>query len=422
LKQTKFAILGAGIAGLGAALALRERKEEAVIFEKNISSGGLLDSININGFIFDKAVHLSFATEGKVREVFDRTPYITHSSESFCFDNGLWSKHPIQNNLFKLDTDEKVRLIESYVNKPNITEIDNYADWLVDQYGIEISEKYPVRYTRKYWCTNPKDLSITWIGDRMRRSELSEILHGAFSEKTPNHYYTKEMRYPVMGGYKSFIQHLIEDSTIQNGAKLIKIDTKKKVLYFDNIEPIQYINLISSLPLPYLISCIESVPADVLAVSKRLKATSMDLISIGFNKKLTNHLWFYIYDEDIYASRAYSPSVKSPNNCPPDCSSIQFEIYSLGLNGTHTAEELFENTIYALKKLEIASEEDILFIKHHHEPYANVVFYKGMEDDRHKLHAYLESKDIKICGRFGEWAYLWSNQSLMSGYNAALNL
>ena len=422
MRKAKFAILGAGIAGLGAALGLRERGEESIIFEKNPTSGGLLDHLIINGFIFDKAVHLSFATEPKVREIFDKTPFITHPSDSYCFDEGKWLKHPIQNNLFKLEPDEKVRLIESYVSRPDELSIKNYRDWLYHQYGFEISEKYPIRYTRKYWCSEPQDLSITWVGDRMRRSRLSEILYGAFSEQTPNHYYTKEMRYPQSGGYKSFINPLIKDSIIENNANIVGIDTAEKVLYFENLNPLAYDYLISTLPLPVLINCIKSAPEDVVSSSQQLKVTSMDLVSVGFNKKLIDRLWFYIYDEDIFASRAHSPSVKSPNNCPSGCSSIQFESYSLDGVGSHTKEELIQNTIYALDKLGIASREDILFMEVHHVSHANVLFYNGMENDRDNVLNYLRSQDIKSCGRFGEWDYLWSNQSLMSGYKAVTGL
>lgn len=35
----------------------------------------------------------------------------------------------------------------------------------------------------------------------------------------------------------------------------------------------------------------------------------------------------YIYDEDIKSARINSPSIKSPNNVPEGCSSMQFEIY-----------------------------------------------------------------------------------------------
>lgn len=416
----KYAIIGGGIAGLGAALKLREKKEEYVLFEKNETSGGLLDNFLINNFRFDKAVHLSFASEEKVREIFDQTPYITHPSDSFCFDNGLWMKHPIQNNLFKLEPKEKSRLIESYVDRPNNDGIYDYRSWLVHQYGDAISEKYPIRYTRKYWCMEPENLSIGWIGNRMRRSKLSEVLFGAFTENTPNDYYTSEMRYPVKGGYKGFIEPLINETTIKNKYQLIKIDLEKKLLYFSNSEIIEYKNLISSIPLPDLIGCLDDVPREVIAASKNLIATSMDLISVGFKRNVMKNLWFYIYDDDIYASRAYSPSIKSPDNCPEGCSSIQFEVYSLGGESKYSNEELFYNTSYALKKLNIGSESDILFMDRKNVKYANVVFYKGMEADRKIVLDYLNSKSIKTCGRFGEWDYLWSNQSLLSGYNSIL--
>lgn len=420
MENIKYAIIGGGIAGLGVALKLREKKEEYILFEKNETSGGLLDNFKINNFIFDKAVHLSFASEEKVREIFDKTPYITHPSDSFCFDNGLWMKHPIQNNLFKLDPKEKSRLIESYVERPNNGEIFDYRSWLIHQYGDAISEKYPIKYTRKYWCMEPEDLSIEWIGNRMRRSKLSEVLFGAFTENTPNDYYTKEMRYPVEGGYKGFIEPLIKETAIKNKYQIIKIDTEKKLLHFSNSKTVKYENLISSIPLPVLIGCLEDVPKEVVLASKNLIATSMDLISVGFNRNVIKHLWFYIYDDDIYASRAYSPSAKSPNNCPEGCSSIQFEVYNLGGESKYSDEELFNNTYYALKKLNIGSDSDILFMDRKYVKYANVVFYKGMEADRKIVLDYLNSKSIKTCGRFGEWDYLWSNQSLLSGYNSII--
>ncbi|WP_016675349.1 NAD(P)-binding protein, partial [Yersinia pestis] len=63
-------ILGAGVAGLGAALKAREVNIEYEIFEAKASAGGLLDNFVIDGYRFDNAVHLSFATEEKVRDIF----------------------------------------------------------------------------------------------------------------------------------------------------------------------------------------------------------------------------------------------------------------------------------------------------------------------------------------------------------------
>ncbi|WP_016261620.1 NAD(P)-binding protein, partial [Yersinia pestis] len=217
-------ILGAGVAGLGAALKAREVNIEYEIFEAKASAGGLLDNFVIDGYRFDNAVHLSFATEEKVRDIFDRTPYFSHSPDAVNFETDKWLKHPVQNNLYPLPAIEKVTLIESLIHRPESELADNYESWLIHQYGNEIAKRYPMRYTRKYWQCNANELSVSWIGNRLRRAKLSEILYGAFTDDTPNDYYAKEMRYPKKGGFKSFIQPLIDESIINYNYEVTEID------------------------------------------------------------------------------------------------------------------------------------------------------------------------------------------------------
>lgn len=413
-------ILGAGVAGLGAALRARELNIQYEIFEAKDSAGGLLDNFVIDGYRFDNAVHLSFATEEKVRNIFDQTPYFSHSPDAVNFETDKWLKHPVQNNLYPLSAVEKVLLIESLVNRPEGLTIDNYESWLIHQYGYEIANRYPIRYTRKYWQCNADELSINWIGNRLRRTKLSEILYGAFTDDTPNTYYTKEMRYPNKGGFKSFIQPLIDESNISYCHEVVEIDLSESVITFSNGIKISYNSLINSLPLPLFIElCGATVPEQVKIAASKLESTSVDLISVGFNKPLIKDLWFYIYDEDIYASRAYSPSVKSLDNVPIGCSSLQFEIYNPSRVSQYTVDELKKNVFYALNKMNIAKESEIIFLHHKHLPWGNVVFKHNMESCREIVRDYLEkNKSIKNIGRFGEWDYLWSNQSLLSGYNS----
>jgi len=63
-----------------------------------------------------------------------------------------------------------------------------------------------------------------------------------------------------------------------------------------------------------------------------------------------------------------------------------------------------------------------LFTDVRHLKYGNVVFFNGMEEKRDYIKDYYQKLNIHLIGRFGEWDYLWSNQSFMSGYNKALNL
>ncbi len=417
IEQLDVVILGGGVAGLGAALKARETGRQAVIFEARDSAGGLLDNFTIDGFRFDHAVHLSFASEEKVRAIFDRTPYITHPSDSYCFDQDRWLKHPVQNNLAPLDASDKVALIKSFLARPSELAGDDYESWLRHQYGDGIAERYPIRYTQKYWATPASALSTTWIGQRMRRAELDEILYGAMTTETPNTYYTKEMRYPQQGGYKAFIAPLIADSTIRLGHRAAAIDTQQRTVTFANGVTVGYQQLVSTLPLPVL-TRIADVPAEVATAASQLKATAIDLVSVGFSKPIIKDLWFYIYDEDILASRAYSPSVKSPENAPDGCSSLQFEIYSRGEQSQYSKEDVIANTRAALVKMGIGEPDDVLFVDHRVLPFGNVIFDLGMEAKRQTVLDWAAAAGIASCGRFGAWDYLWSNQSLLSGYNA----
>lgn len=416
-------ILGAGVAGLGAAHKLRERGERSIIYEARERAGGLLDNFTIQSergpFRFDRAVHLSFATEPEVRAVFDRTPYLTHQPESLCYDAGRWLKHPVQNNLYSLPAEEKVELIAGLAAAPD-GEIATYRDWLLQQYGAPIAERWPLRYTEKYWTVPAERLGTAWVGQRMRRADMREVLQGAFQAETPNQYYVKEMRYPEKGGYRAFIEPLIAETEIVYGAEAVSIASQARTVRFADGRSTDYERLISTMPLPRLVEMM-GAPPEVLADAGTLFASTVDLISVGFSKPAASPaLWFYIYDDDILAARAYSPDLKSRDNVPDGCSSLQFEIYGSRERPTTTdVEALKRDTIEGVIKMGLATREKILFAEHHHLAYGNVVFDLGMEERRDRVRAWVEAQGVQTAGRFGEWAYLWSNQSLMSGMRAA---
>ena len=416
-------ILGGGIAGLSSAWTAGENRLSSQILEGRSQAGGILDSFVVDGFRFDNGVHLSFACEPEVRDVFDRTPYSSHDAVSFCWDGGIWLRHPIQNNLFPLSVEDRVGLIEGLVQqKPG--EIKNYRDWLIYQYGTPIAARWPLVYTEKYWTLPAEQLGTNWIGQRMRQADLREVLVGAMAERAPNTYYISQMRYPQRGGYRAFIEPMIEAANIRLDARVVEVDASRRVVQIQNGETIPFRYLINTLPLPNLVAMMTDVPESIRADAETLFATSVDLISVALsNKKVSPSLWFYIYDQDILAARVYSPTWKSADNAPAGCSSLQFEIYSSMYRPQQaTVAEMIDNCLDAMTRMGLADRNDVIFTHHKHLPFANVVFDLDMETRRDRVRTWVESKGIGLAGRFGEWAYLWSNQSFMSGRRAVLDL
>ncbi|MCA0754959.1 NAD(P)-binding protein [Paenibacillus sp. N4] len=418
--MNEIVILGGGVAGLSAAYHARLSGKSAVIFEAQSYWGGLLDNFVIDGFRFDRAIHLSFTTNHYVRSLFDQTPYLTHTPNPFNYEKGIWLKHPVQNNLYPLDVQDKIQAIMSFINRPNLAAPKDYMDWLRHQYGDYIANRYPAAYTKKYWTVPPEMLSTKWIGNRMYRPSLEEVLEGAMSSQTDNTYYAKEMRYPVNGGYKAFIDPMAAGADIRFNKRAFRIHPKLKYVEFTDGTRAYYEQLVSSIPLPDIIPMIEGVPKEIADAAESLFATSVALVSVGFNKpKIVDALWFYIYDESILASRVYSPSQKSPNNAPKDCSSLQFEIYYSKYKPLpFSYSNVLAHVVQSLKTMKLATEDEILFTDVRVEPYANVVFHHGMTSRRDHVKQYLHSIGIIPIGRFGEWDYLWSDQSLLSGKRA----
>lgn len=417
------AILGAGIAGIAAGYHLSQRGIEHTIFEKNSFWGGLCDNFSIGeGFLFDKFVHLSFTKSEVVKELFHKnTAFYSHKPESSNYYKDLWLKHPVQNNLAPLSIEEKIRIIEDFVAKPTLNTIHNYEDWLLVQFGTYFKEHFSEKYTRKYWSISSKELTTDWLANRISIPSLETLLKGAFEVQEENFYYAQEMRYPQQGGYKSFLNNMATNVSIKTLKEVALIDPlHKKITFVDGCET-HYEKLISSLPLPEIVKIIKDAPKKVIEAGEKLLATSGQLVSIGFNRPdIPKHLWFYIYDEDILPARAYSPSLKSPYNVPKGKSSLQFETYfskkkPKQLSGDSLVNHIIEKGI----QMKLWELNDIAITDYREEKYANVVFDFNRKSNVALIQDYLRTVSIISIGRFGEWDYFWSDQSLLSGFKGA---
>lgn len=421
--KVDYLILGAGISGLAAGQKLKEENFDFLILEKNSSYGGLCDNFEIDGFRFDRFVHFSFTEEHDVRKFFDQIYYYRHEPISYNYYHGKWIKHPAQNNLFPLSDKEKKLVLEDIVKRGKYKNEyqENYENWLRYQFGDYFAEHFPMVYTRKYWGVEAKQLETRWIGNRVYQPSLDEIKLGMNTLETPITYYAKEMRYPKKGGFKSFLKPFSNEDYIKYNQEVLKIDTKNKIVYTQN-DSYNYNHLISSIPLPQYKNLM-SLDYLIINAIEHLHWTSGYLISLGFNKELIrNDLWQYIYDEDIYPARIYSPSLKSPENCPKGCCSIQAEIYYKDDNVPDKDQnQLLEDVIDQLSTANIINKEDIIVKDIRFEKYANVIFDHNIYRYRKIVKDYLNKLGIITIGRFGEWDYLWSDQSFMSGYNSLRN-
>ena len=415
-------ILGAGPAGISAGYHLKQQGIEAVLYEKKDDFGGLCGSFSVGGYRFDHFAHMTFSKKTEVNALLEeQTPYLVHTPEAWNYDRGRWVRNPVQNNLVGLDVEDRIRVIESFLERPKNLEPENYKDWLQKSYGDYFAENFPARYTRKYWTVEPDALEPEWVKGRMYVPKLAEVLRGAMTEDTPNVHYSKEMHYPKSGGFREFLEPLAKGLDIRYGKEAEQINFAQKRIMFADGTGAEYETLISTLPLAGLPELVKDLPNAVKEAAGELDYTSGYMVSVGLKRKIEfPSVWFYIYDEDILPARVYLSDKKSPDNAPQGCSALQAEVYVSKYRRLEVPmEALKEQVVGQLLTLGLFEREDIAVTDIRFEPYANIMFTPKIYGARAMVRAYLEKQGVATAGRFGEWDYLWLEQSLLSGKRAA---
>ena len=224
------------------------------------------------------------------------------------------------------------------------------------------------------------------------------------------------MKYPKKGGFRSILNTCRKTVDIRFNKRAERISPANRMVYFSDGTAERYERLISTVPLPDMVKMIDPCPQEVLQAAKNLHWTCGYQVSLGFNRPdVAKYLWFYIYDDDIPPARVYSPNLKSADNAPANCSSLQAEVFFADDAEIPTADEILNKTVEKLKRICGFEDEDILVKDIRFEPYANIIFTPEIYKNRKIVRDWLETQAIETIGRFGLWDYLWTHQAFESG-------
>lgn len=426
MDSGRVVILGAGLAGLSAAYHLPGW--DCCVYEQHPYYGGHAHSWSYDGFIFDEGPHVSFTKSDEVRELFAGSVDGRYQESIALAHNYFYGHilpHPAQTNLYGLPE----ALVQNCIRDLAQAQTDaeavpaNYAQWCYQNLGKTFSEEFTFRYTRKYWTLDPQQMTTDWIGVRVYRASLAEVVAGATNPTGGNHYYIQEIRYPMEGGFHSYTHLLARGQNLKLGYRLVDLDLRSRRLTFANGRTEHYDHLISSLPLPELVGVIKDAPAAVRDAAQELSCTSIVIINVGLKgNPLPRSHWMYFYDDDIIFSRVCFPHMLSPNNAPPGDSSLQAEVYFSKYRPL-PVEHVTDKVLADLRRVGlIRSLDAIALCREERVPYGNVIFDGQRARNVATIHRFLEEHGVLPCGRYGEWDYVWSDQAVLSGRRAARQL
>ena len=283
----------------------------------------------------------------------------------------------------------------------------SYDTWLKDSFGDYLAEHFYIPYSNKLWKVPLRDISSAWADffiPRPTPAEVEKIVHGQdfrYADLREGYYYPRH----GMGSLSDAFVRALEPKWRPRKKTLVSLTLENKEAVFNDGEKSSWSHLVTSIPLPTLLSMIGDLPSEVSEAGRRLQWTSVYDLVLGIrgNSRTSAH-WIYYPSENTVFHRVGILSNLSPCLAPTDC-----QVLSLEITYTKTS-PIIENTpSVALRHLReqglIRSEEDVLAMGHFNLPFGYPIYDAEYEKSRKLVLSYLESRAIFGIGRYGGWKY-----------------
>jgi len=426
--EPEIVVLGAGLAGLGAAFQLNRHGIKTIIFDKENTIGGLCRSIKKDSFLFDIGPHIVFSPpseiENLVSSLLDNDEVYIHESMLYHHQiGGKYIRAPYQAHLYGLPRKDIILSLLDFIlaRARDEKKADNYADFFKSVLGNTIYKNFFLPYDNKRLRYTPYLLDAEWVKHRVTTPSLLEIVRGAIKDTGSSIGDNASFRYPHQGGIQNFTNSLADrlfPNQIHLNKEVYKINPAAKKIEFKDGSTQHYEKLLSSLPIPDIIEMIEGIPDDIKMISRNeIKYTSGYVINLGVNREDVSPYRIIRYHEPdiIFYRVTVQSNIASYSSLPGHsilCSEISYHPERFPLS----REEAIMKTINDLKKVGLLrSESEIITQNVTDLKYCHLIFQRNFEHHLDRVLNYLHQNDIYSFGRWGGWQYLLMGPSILSG-------
>jgi UDP-galactopyranose mutase len=414
----KALIIGSGPTGIGAALGL---ENDCLILEASPNVGGFSTSIEIHGAVFDYGGHSFHTPHPEVRDlVYSSLDMFEQKRDARCLVYGEIIPYPFQKNYRFLNNEAVVQecldgLVQGNDGKDSI----HFEEFIARRFGPGISRHFMLPYNRKLWGRDLKRLAADWTGERVAAPEgVKEKFYTDGGARKPLQSDTT-VAYPAKGGFGEIFNAL--GKKIKNvvlNSKVMRIEPKTKKVFTIDGSAYVYENLVSSMPLNLLLDLIEACPESLINRAKGLDNLSLKLGLIVINHPVDTEI------QRIYSAEEHIPAHKTAiNHNSSDYlrslpkHGIMMEI-SEGPEKKLIRRDLEKwicDSLLEMKLVKSLSEVEKIVI--HDAKYAYPVPTHDRDEIVDEIQKWLNEHHIYSVGRFGQWAYINSDESLQRGIN-----
>ncbi|MCC7126101.1 MAG: FAD-dependent oxidoreductase [Acidobacteria bacterium] len=413
-------VLGAGLTGLCAAL-----RANAPAYEAADSVGGVAASDRVDGFVFDRGIHVLQTRNQQVLDLLDEIGVQTavHERNAHIYSHDCYTPYPFQINTAGLPLPLRIRCVWDFLRREENEEPANYEEWMYANLGRGLAQTFLIPYSEKFWGVPPAELTHDWTGNRVPKPSTSQVLRGALWNRNTPVGTNATFRYPVNGrGYAAIADALMRRApAVYLSHRATAIDPLRRRIRFQDGREVGYRVLISTVPLPHVIDLLaDFAPAEVREAVGRLRTNSILVVNLGVARaNLSDRHWVHFPGKDISFFRISFPANFDPAVVPPGMSSISAEV-AYSPDQPIDRAMIVERVIADLVKVGVLRPDDRIVLRATSDiPLAYCIYDKARKGAARLAGDWLIEQDIVTCGRYGLWAYFWSDEAMMSGLNAA---
>ena len=418
-------IVGAGPAGLSAAIAAERAGCSVALLEADEVAGGLTRSFESDGYTFDCSGHLlhlsnpeavSLVEEATPAEAWNRV-----SRHSVIHLGGAIIPYPFQLHLAYAPEEVRRECLEELPSEsPGPREYGSFAEWIDANLGTGIGRHFMVPYNEKLSTVSVEELTCDWLGRFVPQPSLEDIRRGGEERRELETGYNRSFLYPVQGGIATLSSGLASlVGNLLTGARVVEIDTERRLARTEDGRSFGYRKgLIATIPLPQLAAVVS--PGDgVFAEAEKLRANCVTCVNLGLkraNPEFSQYQWIYLPEPRFAAYRVGFYSRFAETMAPPGRESVYVEI-------AHPPEQSDEEVAAAaiadmIELGAIAGPEDVDTVFPVRIPCAYVIHDHAAGPIRADLHRELERRGITVAGRYANWEYSAMEDAIVDGIHA----
>jgi protoporphyrinogen oxidase len=364
-------VVGAGPAGLTAALKLAERGEPVLVLEASGQLGGLARTVVEDGYRFDLGGHRFFTKSDQVRSLWQDLlgdELLVRPRRSRIRWRGRFVDYPLQAGdvIRKVGPAEVLLSGASYARARlrRRRQAEDFEQWVSDRFGRRLFEHFFRSYTEKVWGVPTSEIRADWAAQRIRKLSLGGAALAAIRGGDGGHHsLIDEFLYPRLGPGQLW-DAMAE--RIERAGGEIRLDSPVESIGlgagdgFSVGTPERTIEtgaVISSMPLHTLAAIAEPVPAEVRSAAAGLRFRDFVTVALVIEGEAPfPDNWIYVHDPDVGVGRIQNFGAWSPDLVPEAgrcCLGLEYFCFAGDEVWQRADEELIDLAVRELRQIDL---------------------------------------------------------------------